>query len=128
VAAPLEASSPWKAEVSGRLRSLVPDIGQIASDGEQRAERLRNNAKAKGKSIGQYGFVGVAYVSPREVRSWTVVDAETLYHPTDNDRAHSNIVIRDKPPQEVVEIASHLAELFHAVKRADLHKLPNVSP
>jgi hypothetical protein len=112
VGSPKNPGSPWKAEISGLLRSLAPDI---EVDGATRAARDRANVQKQGQSGKDFEFVGVIYARASDVRLWEISEADVVFDPREDEPAHANLVFRhDSPDRILTMLDDFITFLGHA--------------
>jgi hypothetical protein len=78
VGSPENLGFPWKAEISGRLRSIAADV---EDDGRTRAARDQEAVRRQGQSGKDFEFVGVIYARVSDVRQWEISDADVVFDP-----------------------------------------------
>jgi hypothetical protein len=103
---PLDGSLPWKAELSGRLLSATGDQSEIERDAQDRADRQKQAAKARGQRGDEFFFVGLIYARVTDVRSWALMKANVIFVPDEPnhpypDSAHAILVAIDLTPDEI---------------------------
>ena len=110
---PTKESAPYKAELSGRLRSLAGTADEIRANGREHANRRRERMDGESSSI---VFAGIASATVKAIRNWSFVQSDVYHSPTgtglgrENDRAHADLVMVDKNPKDVVAFKDQLAE------------------
>jgi hypothetical protein len=112
---------PWRSELSGRLASVDPDYQK---DGDERAALQRAGSRDLAHRL---QFCGVMYASVGSIREWKFGRVDALFHPTDRDKAHANIVFFDRDPDDLkdLKVLNALLEQISFSSTSALDSIPS---
>ena len=113
----------WKAELSGRLLSLAGDVFSIKADAERRVNLLRERAKQQGNSGNKFQFQGVMYQTAKKIRSFDFMQAGVVFTPTEEDKAHADLISYDRDAPFLISIAKEMVGRF---KFSPTHRLQDL--
>lgn len=118
--APAITRAKWKAELSGRLRSVGDNI---CEDGQRRAKLQREK---RPEMADYFQFVAVVFAERAAIRKWAVDRTDVLFHPICRDRAHANLIFFNKPPNELksLTLLKAIIKELGNVSANDVHLIP----
>jgi len=108
---------PWSHELSGRLRSLAPDL---VADGEAAVRRARERIAASGNPVPtKVSFLGWACSSVRVIKAASI-GCSVMHEPIIEDVAHANFVVFNISSDDDLEpVRKWLLNNLQVVKKSD---------
>lgn len=128
---PQQVGSNYKSELSGRIRSLAGSTENIHTNGTQHANLRKSGV---GNTASAIEFVGVAWAKVSLIRKWQFSSSDAIHTPTGfwltctKDRAHSDLVLKDHYPGDVVAFKDKIAEGLSVILAENIETFQEPKP